>query len=307
MSQGEFDLVEGLRVLFDAGDVQVGIGDDAAVLAGDPRSLVLSVDTQVEHVHFERAWLTLEEIGHRAFATALSDLAAMGAEPTCALSALIVPESTASDMVPALARGQAGAARHYACPMVGGNLSRGDVLSITTTVIGRVVTAPLLRSAARIGQGVFVAGALGSAAAGLDAHRLGRVEPVFDAVRRAWIRPRAHVPEGLAALRAGATAAIDLSDGLAQDLAHLATASAVRVDLERAQLAAYTSTLEAAARALGVDPWTWVLFGGEDYALVVTANEAPQGFVRIGRIAEGSGVSLDGTPLPPRGHVHFGR
>lgn len=308
MSHGEFELIGQLRALLapstPASALQVGIGDDAAVLAGDPRALVLSVDTQVEHVHFERTWLDLETIGRRAFVAALSDLAAMGAEPVCALSSLIVPAAQAAQTVPALARGQALAAHDYGCPVVGGNLSAGDALSITTTVVGRAQTL-LLRSAARPGQGIFVAGALGAAAAGLHAYQHEREEPELLPLRAAFAQPRARIAEALAAARAGATAAIDLSDGLAQDLAHLAHASGVALALERDALQQLAFPLRPAARVLGVDPMRWVLFGGEDYALVVTADEQPADFTWIGSVREGHGVQLDGAALPSHGHVHF--
>lgn len=308
MSQGEFDLVATLRALFaqhpSAGAVPLGIGDDAAWLAADPRGLVISVDTQVEHVHFERAWLSLEDIGYRAFVAALSDLAAMGAAPHAALSSLIVPAADAGALVPAIARGQAEAALAYACPVVGGNLSRGQTASITTTVLGHVA-APLLRAAAAPGHDVFVAGAIGLAAAGLRAHQLGRAGGVLANARAAWARPKARLQEGLAAAAVGG-AAIDLSDGLAQDLAHVAQESGVCIALDRDALAPFATALATEALALdGADPWEWVLFGGEDYALAFTGSEPPAGFVRIGRVVSGAGVTLAGNRLTSRGHRHF--
>ena len=321
MSQGEFDLVAELRALFAEGPegpaIRVGIGDDAAVIAGSARQLVVSVDAQVEHVHFERAWLTGEDIGYRAFTTALSDLAAMGAEPTAALSALIVPAAEAGELVRAITRGQAEAARAYGCPVVGGNLARGPSLSVTTTVLGRV-PRPLLRSGARVGDGVFVAGALGLAAAGLRAFQLGRDGPELAEARAAWRRPTARLDEGRTALPS-AHAGIDLSDGLGQDLGHLAAESHVAISLERAALKPFADALASVAGALQlqasaaeeagleatVDPWSWVLFGGEDYSLAITAPEAPSGFVRVGSVVAGHGVSLDGSPLGPAGHRHF--
>lgn len=304
MSEGEFDAIAALRALFAwpaaslprHGDVQLGIGDDAAVLAG---GLVLSVDAQVEHVHFERAWLDDAAIGYRAFVAALSDLAAMGALPRAALSSLILPDAA---LATAVAAGQAEAAREYACPVVGGNLSRGDVLSITTTVLGHA-EAPLTRGGAQPGHTVFVAGDLGAAAAGLRAHQLQDTR--FARVRSAWARPTARIAEGIAAARF-ASAAIDLSDGLLQDAGHLAAGSGVRLALSRAALQPFAVALHAEAQALVADPWDWVLRGGEDYALLITSSgAAPAGFVAIGTVVAGDGITLDGETVAGAGHDHF--
>ena len=296
MSQGEFEAIEALRALFSARSaaVQLGIGDDAAVLLGD---LVVSVDAQVEHVHFERAWLDLEAIGYRAFVSALSDLAAMGAVPIAALSSLVLP---AAELVSGLTRGQASAALEYACPVVGGNLARGTELSITTTVLGRAAR-PLLRGGARPGDTLFVVGELGAAAAGLRAHQQGRE---LARVRDSWARPVARIPAGLAAAT-WATAGIDVSDGLTQDAAQVARASGVGVDLSRAALEPFVTALAEEARVLDADAWDWVLRGGEDYALLVTGRKTADGFVPIGRIVEGHEVTLDGVIVTTSGHDHF--
>lgn len=292
----EFARIAALRDILGSSDAaaEVGIGDDAAVLRPFTGKLVASVDAQVEHVHFERAWLAWDDVGYRALMAAASDLAAVGAEPLGALSALTLPPDFSDEDLAALGRGQRAAADRLGCPIVGGNLSRGAELSITTTVLGRV-ERPLLRSGAAAGEGVYVAGALGYAAAGLRALWKG-VRAATDATTRASLhafrRPEAQLLASRAA-RAHATAAIDVSDGLAQDVGHLADASGVAVDLRLPELPA----------GITLDD---VLFGGEDYALVITAANDPGGaFVRIGRVVEGSGVFLDGAPVARRGHRHF--
>jgi thiamine-monophosphate kinase len=150
---------------------------------------------------------------------------------------------------------------------------------------------------------VFVAGALGAAAAGLRALQMRHTR--LTTARAAWSRPTARIAQGLMA-RDWATAAIDVSDGLAQDAEHLAASSGVGIDLSRAALEPFTFALATEARELSADPWEWVLRGGEDYALLVTAaGDARAGFVRIGGVVEGKGITLDGAPVAAVGHDHF--
>jgi thiamine-monophosphate kinase len=290
--------------------VERAIGDDAAVLR--PRAgevLVWTVDTQVDGVHFRRDLLSLEDVGHRATMAAASDVAAMGARPWCALSALALPRDVDDAAFDAIARGVARASDELSAPVVGGNLSRAGELSITTTVLGasaRVVA----RDGARPGDVVLLAGRIGMAAAGLAALQRGlsgaEVAPCIDA----WRRPRALVGEGLR-MGAVAHAAIDVSDGLARDLGHVARASGVRVVLDEAALLAHAGQgLADAARVLGLAPLDLALHGGEDYALAVTAPSNVEGFTRIGVVEEGGGVWLATTGAPPRkieerGFEHF--
>lgn len=273
--------------------VPVGIGDDAAVLEG---GLVVTVDAQIEGTHFRRAWLSWEDVGFRSFMAAASDLAAMGARPLGVVSALVLDPSVDDAALEALARGQAEAARAVGTTVVGGNLARGRETSITTTVLGRA-DRPLLRSGAKAGDGVWVAGELGLA--GEATARLLRGENVHDArIWDAFRRPRARIDEGCFAAASGATAGIDVSDGLACDLGRLADASGVSITLH--------------ANALEGD-LAMILGGGEDYALVVTApwDEADGRFRRIGTVGARSDAPLylaeEGTtrPIEPRGFDHF--
>jgi thiamine-monophosphate kinase len=305
-----------LRELFGTtptGGIVVGIGDDAAVLARGSGSLVWTVDSAVEGVHFRREWATLRDIGWRSFMAAASDLAAMGATPRGALSALILPEVFTDGDLEELAEGQADAARALGTSVVGGNLSRGGELSVTTSVLGEVAR-PILRSGARPGDAVALAGRLGMSAAGLEALRRGLAHPPLERAILHWKRPTALIAEGLAAAPI-ASAGIDLSDGLALDASRLAAASYVSIVFEEDRVRAIGGTeLAEAARVLSLDPLDLALGGGEDYSLLMTfpAGQMSPPFAEIGRCEAGAGVFLqaaDGSrrTLEPRGFDHFTR
>jgi thiamine-monophosphate kinase len=302
----ELARVELLRALFareDAG-VRVAIGDDAAVVAPD---LVWTVDAQVEGTHFRREWLSWEDVGWRSFMAAASDLAAMGAAPVAALSALVLAPSVDDAALEALAKGQRAAADACGMPVVGGNLARGTETSITTTVLGRAAR-PILRSGAQTGDAVWLAGPVGLAAAGLVALGKNMQDARIAPALAAWRRPVARLPDGLA-IAANANAAIDVSDGLARDAAHVASASDVTIELDsRAILAACGAALASAAEAVGRDALDLALAGGEDYALVVAAAAAPSAsFARIGSVVTRGehALLLDGAALEPSGFDHF--
>lgn len=291
--------------------VLLGIGDDCAVLAPSAAPLVWTVDASVEGVHFRRDLLTLTDVGYRATMAAASDLAAMGAAPLGLLAALVLPAWWTDEDLAQLAAGQRRAATELGTAILGGNLARGGELSITTTAMG-VAERPLTRAGARPGDTLWMAGPVGLAAAGLalllrDPQAEG---PAVDA----WRRPVARLADGLRTAPL-ARAAIDVSDGLAQDAAHLAAASEARLLLDAGALV--SPELSAAAAQLGRDPLDLALHGGEDYALVVAlpAGEATAGFVRIGEVValvtgeaqvalrrgDGSIAALEG-----RGFDHFG-
>jgi thiamine-monophosphate kinase len=295
----EFTAIPRLKALFGrrAAGVTVGIGDDAAVLRLAARSgMVWTVDTAVEHVHFERAWLSWEDLGWRSFHAAASDVSAMGGTPIAALSSVIFPAGFSAVELEQVARGQRAAARVLGCGVVGGNLSRGAELSITTTLLGHA-PRPLLRSGARPGDQLWLCGDLGLAAAGLRLLQRGARQASSVAARRAlaaFRRPRAQLQAGLA-LSGRARAAIDISDGLAGDAAHIAQASNVRlvIDLDALDLA-LTPALRRLALELGVSALSLALYGGEDYALIATgpARARPAEARVIGHIQAGKGVWL---------------
>jgi thiamine-monophosphate kinase len=233
------------------------IGDDAAVVAPPPESLLLAADLVVAGVHVDLDLVGIDDMGWKAMAANVSDLAAMAGRPSQALVSVAGPASTDLD---GLFSGLAEAAEHYRCPVVGGDLANADVLVVAVAVTGTSGRRPaVLRSGARRGDALLVTGPLGASAAGLDLLRTGRAgdAPALAAAHR---RPQARVEEGQAARAGGATAMIDLSDGLAIDLDRVAAASGVGVALTTVPVAD-GATLE---QALG---------GGEDYELAFSAAD----------------------------------
>jgi thiamine-monophosphate kinase len=301
------------RFAANAPGVQLGIGDDAAVLAPATEPWVCSVDASVAGVHFDTRLIGYEDIGFRAFQAAISDLAAMGASPTAALSALVLPRGLSARAIDELTAGVAAASRDTGCPVVGGNISRGGELSLTTTVLGHAAR-PLRRSGARPGEELWLIGGVGLAAAGLSllrltppdgAARVPEAEVGLERCIAAWRRPRALLEEGRE-LVGRASAAIDVSDGLGADAAQLAAASRVRVVVERERLrAALDAALYAAARRTRRSVLQFALSGGEDYALLATGPRRlrPPRAVRIGYVSRGAGAFLaaDGRCFPLRG------
>lgn len=293
------------------GSVRIGIGDDAAVLEPSSLPTVLSVDSAVEGVHFEWWLADARALGRRATVAALSDLAAMGATPSALLSALMLPESVDDATLLALVDGIADAAREVGAPVVGGNLSSAAITSITTTVVGTLEGAALTRSGARAGDAIFVSGPLGGSALGLQqllADPQSRPTEGSPFVTR-FVRPIARIEQGRE-LAGIASAAIDISDGLLQDLGHVCRASGVgaRIELERVPL---QDGLVRAAEALGLDAVQLALTGGEDFELLYTAptTAAVEG-TRIGEVIDGHDVSVvdaDGhaVEITRRGYRHF--
>jgi thiamine-monophosphate kinase len=301
----EFDLIRQLRERW--GTLAVGLGDDAAVITPvRGERMVLSTDTSLEHVHFEREWLSLAEIGYRATTAALSDLAAMAATPR---GVLVSVQLTPHDVprIIELADGIADAVRAAGTVILGGNLSRGDVLGLTMTVIGGAF-APLGRHGARPGDMLYVTGALGGPAAALRALTSGETPPA--AVRARFARPAARIVEARWLAARGAIACVDISDGLAADAGHLAAANDAALEIAIDRIPVFAG--------VGVDD---ALAGGEEYELLLAARaplphaEFAERFgvalTAIGRVAEsGKDVRLmrDGKRVAaPPGHDHFSR
>jgi thiamine-monophosphate kinase len=276
---------------------------------------VCSVDASVEGVHFDRRFLGLRDVGYRSFQAAASDLAAMGAVPVAALSALILPATLPAAELDELTLGQRDASLECECPMVGGNIARGTELSVTTTVLGTVQKA-LPRGGARPGEQLWLVGSVGLAAAGLAALRLGDVaeRSSLASCVRAWRRPRALLVQGRQLVQL-ASSAIDVSDGLASDARQLARASGVRLVVSRDLLrAALDPSLRMASRALRRSALPFALYGGEDYALLATgpSTRRPDWAKAIGWVTRGQGVFLDlgGLAVPIEGgydHLARGR
>jgi thiamine-monophosphate kinase len=290
--KGEFSELEKIALLasrFGKPAVGVGIGDDAAVLEG---GLVWTIDAQVEDTHFRLDWLDWQDVGWRSFMAAASDLAAMGAMATAALSALVLGPTVTDEALGFLADGQAAAAKALGITIVGGNLARGLETSVTTTLLGRVVK-PVLRSGARVGEGVWLAGHVGFAATGMATLAKGVKDPTFAKCVEAWRHPRARV-----GMPAG-TAGIDISDGLARDAAHVANASNVTIAIDSAAL--------RLPPRFDRDPLEYALHGGEDYALLMTSTMPLEGYARIGSVQPrgASAVTVDGEAVDARGFDHF--
>jgi thiamine-monophosphate kinase len=312
----EFARIEWLKSRFELdvepGGVLVGIGDDAAVVDFGNRPTVITVDTQVEDVHFRRDTISPRDIGRRAMVAAASDVWAMAAMPTASVIALTLPPDLPEQDFQDLIEGLAGAARSTGARVIGGNLSAAQALSITTTVFGLAIEKPITRAGARPGDAVYVTGTLGAAALGLailQAERtdLEHAERFIDRWRRPPIN--GHAVKTLAAV---ATAAVDVSDGCLQDLQHVCDASGVGATLHADALPTAPGHAST-SQALGLDAVALALSGGEDYELLFTARAASEAeaiATKIGVITAGDGIRVidaDGRPLELQrsGFRHF--
>lgn len=293
---GEFALISRLTGGGGAArGVPLGPGDDAAVVDAPDARVVACTDMLVEGRHFRLDWSTPDQVGHKAIAQNAADIFAMGARPTAFLVALGCPADTPARVLEQINAGIRAEAEGLGAPVVGGDLVQSAQITIAITALGDLGgRAPVVRSGARPGDVVAVAGRLGQSAAGLAALSAGRVEPAE--LIAAHCRPRPPYESGIAAADAGATAMIDVSDGLCADLGHIARASGLRIDLDAAALAA-PPALVALGAELGIDPQTWMLGGGEDHALAATfpAGAAPAGWLVVGTVRAGEpAVLVDG-------------
>ncbi|HZY77367.1 MAG TPA: thiamine-phosphate kinase [Jatrophihabitantaceae bacterium] len=304
---GEFGLISRITAgLSPADSTLLGPGDDAAVVAAPDGRVVTSTDLLIENRHFRRDWSTANDIGHKAAARSLSDIAAMGALPTALLVGFAAPGSLELDWVDGLVAGLREECGQVGAAVVGGDVTAADTITLAVTALGDLEgRAPVTLSGARVGDVVAVCGRLGWAAAGLAVLGRGFRSPVQ--VVNAHRRPEPPYLEGLRAAQLGATAMTDVSDGLIADLEHIAEASGVRIEL-RAQTIEVTAKLAEVGAALNVDPLVWVLTGGDDYALVATfprGTDLPAEWPVIGAVIEGDGVRVDGRRWPSGGHEHF--
>jgi thiamine-monophosphate kinase len=325
----------------------VGIGDDAAVVAAPSGSVVAAVDLSIEGRHFRRDWSAAYDIGVKAAARSLADIAAMGAVNTALLVGLAAPGTLPARWATDLADGLAAEAARAGAGIVGGDTARADVVTLSVTALGDLAgRRPVLRSGARPGDLVAVAGPLGRSAAGLALLQAGRPaevrepggNPTSDPLAglvAAHRRPAPPYDAGPEAALLGATAMIDVSDGLLADLGHVAEASGVQVNVDSSRLAVAGALREAAAslmaapssgtgaaasattvtlvgreagspQAMALD---WVLTGGEDHALVAAfppGTALPARWRVIGEVRAGAGVTVDGAPHQgPAGWQHF--
>lgn len=331
--ESEFDLIAALveRLPPPGGQVRVGSGDDAAVTEPRAGASATTVDAIVEGVHFTLPEFPLRAVGRKALAASLSDLAAMGAEPGEAYVALGVPDGLGHTDLIELADGLAEVAEREGVSVVGGDVTRAPALSLAVTCIGHEPAGAgfVTRSGARPGDVVAVTGELGGAAAALklltnpasSASRTGvGAELDADVRERLLARqldPRPRLEAGRALARHGATAMIDVSDGVGADAGHLARASGVRVEIEAGRLPLAAGAAEVAGGEDGAV--ALALSGGEDFELLLALPadrleearaglDAPYGLAEIGRITEGEGIVVlarDGRELEPGGFDHM--
>jgi thiamine-monophosphate kinase len=306
---GEFGLIGAFLERFEQGpQVYVGPGDDAAVLRTPKGHVVVSTDLIVEGRHFRREWAAAHDVGRRAAAANLSDVNAMGGVAHSLTVGLAAPADLPARWALDLADGIAEEAALVGASIVGGDLTTAAEVVVAITVLGTCEVAPVLRSGAQPGDVVALAGRQGWAAAGLAV--LGRGFRSPRVLVEAYQRPEPPYAAGPAAARAGATAMIDISDGLLADAGHVAHDSGVAIDI-RTDGFVLAEPMRAVGSALGVDPMQFVLGGGDDHAVLATfpADAAlPEGFTVIGSVSEGEAgtVTVDGGSYEgPRGWSHF--
>jgi thiamine-monophosphate kinase len=325
---GEFGLIAAIAARLPPGDAAVvGIGDDAAVLAAPAGRPVATMDLLVEGRHFRRDWSAPVEVGGKAAARNLADVAAMGAAPVALLVGLAAPGDLPLAWAEGLVDGLAAESARAGAAVVGGDVSSADTIMIAITALGELAgRAPVTRAGARPGDVLAVAGVLGHSAAGLALLTAGLAEPASLVAAHRW--PRPVYEAGPEAADLGATSMIDISDGLVADLGHVARASRTGISVDTARLAPGPDLLAAAAAlapasrqgqvaggapagaaAVFAPPLSWMLTGGEDHALAATfppGARLPARWTVLGQVHVGHGVTVDGRPWPGRpGWEHF--
>ena len=309
MIESEATLIERLRELFHTrlqSGVEVGIGDDAAVISASKSKLVVTVDMAIEDVHFRRAWSTPFQIGAKLTTANLADIFAMGAKPKYLLVAAAITEVNNIEVITELANGIKSVADKFEVEVIGGDLSKGEKMSLSITALGELSKNPILRSGAKIGDLVYVSALPGLSAAGLAILGRGLDRPRY--VVEAHLNPKLTAPNALIAV---ATSMCDISDGVATDGSNIAKASEVNIELSK-QLISDTagfSDLKELADELSEDVFDWILSGGEDhffFATVDPKNAKNELGVQIGVVKEGKGqVTLDGAIIQKAGYQHF--
>jgi len=324
---GEFGLISRIaRIVGRPGErVSLGIGDDCAVVQGSAGQLLITTDMMVEGIHFRLDWYEGSQLGHKALAASLSDVAAMGGVPRYALISIALREALPVSLIEEIYRGMVALSKHFQVELVGGDTVRSpDVVVLDVVVVGEAPRHPRQRSQAREGHLLMVTGSLGGSAAGLQLLEQGTSphDHRWTELIKRHLQPWPRVREGreLASL-SGVGAMIDISDGLVRECHHLAAASEVAVEIWADHLPLHPAAAEL-ARQWNADPLRWALFGGEEYELLVTgtpsfARQAERLLARhnvpittIGRVLRGSGVRVrkeDGSiePIPPVGWEHF--
>jgi thiamine-monophosphate kinase len=305
---GEFGLIRELTSrLTSTPAVQIGPGDDAAVVAAPDRRVVATTDVLLEGRHFRRDWSTAYDVGRKAAAQNLADIAAMGAVPTAVLLALVVPAELPATWPIELMDGIRDECQVAGAAVVGGDVVRGETITVAVTALGDLCSrAAVTRSGARPGNLIAVTGWLGWSAAGLAVLSRGFRSP--RAFVEAHRRPEPPYHAGPAAAELGATAMTDVSDGLVADLGHIAAASGADINLRSADIDVPAQMTDI-GQAVGVDPMHWVLTGGEDHAIVAAFPrdvKLPARWRIIGEVTETPShraprVTVDGAPWEKAG------
>jgi thiamine-monophosphate kinase len=269
----------------------VGPGDDAAVVSTTDNKFVVTTDTMIEDHDFKLDWSTGFDLGFKAVASNVADVAAMGAVPTALVVSIALPGTTDIKFLEDFADGLNAGIQELApgASVVGGDLDSSEKVFISVTAHGELNgLAPVLRSGAKVGDIVAVAGTRGRAAAGLALLQSDSdAKSAFDDLVNIQLRPQPPITAGVLANKAGATSMLDISDGLAKDASRIAEASGVTIQIVSSALQGFVAVLELAAMRLEVDSSNWVLFGGEDHSLLATFPEGveiPREFKPIGRV-----------------------
>ena len=307
--ESEAGLIERLRDLFHTSfqtQVQVGIGDDAAVIKSSNNKLVATVDMAVEDIHFNKKWSTPFQIGAKLTTANLADIFAMGAVPKYLLVAAGISEVNNSETIAELAKGIRSVADRFEVTVIGGDLSKSEKMSLSITALGELSTQPILRSGARVGDLIYLSSLTGLSAAGLAILNRELDRPRY--VVEAHLNPKLVAPDKLIKV---ATSMCDVSDGLATDAAHLSQASNVNFNLSKDLIsqAADFKDLAELAKELNEDVFDWILTGGEDHFFLATVgkeNESNELGIQIGSVGKGEGkLLLDGVEIKKSGYQHF--
>ena len=309
MSESEAGLIAQLRDLFHTSfqtGVEIGIGDDAAVVLASNKKLVATVDMAVEDIHFKREWSTPFQIGAKLTTANLADIFAMGATPKYLLVAAAITEVNNSQTVSELAKGIRSVADKFEVAVIGGDLSRAEKMSLSITALGEISEKSITRSGAKVGDIVYVSALPGLSAAGLAILTRGLDRPRY--VVEAHLNPKLSVPNKLIQV---ATSMCDISDGLFTDASHIASASTVRINLSKNKLISGSDFKDLAELAveLGEQVFDWILTGGEDHFFLATVdpkNASDEIGLEIGVVEAGGGeVVLDGEKIQKAGYQHF--
>ncbi len=322
---GEQGILDVILPLLDSSKAALGPGDDAGALAVSGAEVIVSVDTLVQNQDFRLVWSSGFEhkafdIGWKSIAQNVSDINAMGGVPTGAVISLSLPQNTTIQWVRDFAKGVTAAVEELGAQrlsIIGGDLGKASEISVTTTVFGECEFGKILRSGAKPGDRLAIAGRVGSAGAGLailDSDiQWENWNRSVARIADSQCKPTPPLESGPRAAQAGASAMLDISDGLIRDASRMAKASAVNVNLKSAVLKKFASRLDPAAALLGVDPMSWILDGGEDFGLLATFPldvSIPEEFTVIGEISAQVGrralVKVDGHIVNgSRGFDHF--